>query len=96
MVSLDSLRDGLHLRRPAVATVLLLTVILLGDQVLAVAFADIGGSGLPGWLPQFGTVGQTVTYYRLSIDALTFIALPVSLLCLAYTYGRHRATDSDY
>jgi len=92
MALLGSLRDDPHLRRPAVASLLLLTVVLLGDQVLTVAFADIGGSGLPAWLPLSGTIGQTVAFYLLFFDVLKYIALPVTLLWLAYAYGRHRAT----
>jgi len=92
MSLLHSLRDDPSLRHPAVAFILLLTVVLLGERVLAGAFANISGSGLPGWLPQFGTTGQTVTYYLLAFDVLQFIALPVTLLWLAYAYGRHRAT----
>jgi len=92
MTLVGSLRYDPHLRRPAVASLLLLTVVLLGDQVLAVVFADIGDTGLPALLPQFGTIGQTVTYYLLFVDTLKFIALAVTLLWLAYAYGRHRAT----
>ncbi|GAB3677479.1 hypothetical protein [Halopiger thermotolerans] len=89
MSLLHSLRNDPHLRRPVAAFVLLLTVVLLGDRVLTGAFADIGGSGLPGWLPQFATPGQTVTYYVLVFDGVKFVVLPGTLLWIAYAYGRH-------
>lgn len=93
MSRLRLLREDSSLRRPAMTAVLLLAGVLLGELVLRVAFADIGGAGLPAWLPQFGTPGHTVAYYLLFFHALKFIALPSALLWLAYAYGRHSATD---
>lgn len=89
--SLDS-----PLRRPAAALAITVAVILLGDRLLSTAFDGLreGSGDLPGWLPQFGSVGETVVFYATLSDVLTFVVLPAILVWLGYAYGRSRASSA--
>lgn len=95
-----SLPAALHdrsLRRPFFVLLVLVTVVVSGEHALTVAFAGIGEgtTDLPVWLPRLGSVGETVLFYTTLVDALKFIAIPVSVIWLAYNYGRHHDDPSD-
>lgn len=53
-----------------------------------------GAGGFPPWLPRFGTLGETFTYYLLLFDFLKFVVLPVALVWVGYAYGRYRSNQS--
>lgn len=93
------LRPFLHessLRRPVVVLALLVATVLISEPVLTDAFDGIrdGSSSFPVWLPQFGSIGQTVLVYIMFFDFLKFILIPMILMWLAYAYGRYRDTNS--
>jgi hypothetical protein len=54
-----------------------------------------GRGGFPLWLPHFGTLGKTYTYYLLFFDFLRFVALPAALMWVAYAYGRYRSAGFE-
>lgn len=83
------------LRRPALALVGLLATVLIGDRVLNTVISGVleRGADFPVWLPHFSSVGETVLFYTLLFDVLKFVAVPATLLWLAYAYGWHRATQ---
>ena len=95
MSLLELLRTEPSLRRPAIVVIVLITTTLLGERVLTAVFDSVleGSSIMPMWLPQLGTIGKTVTFYMLLLDFLHFIAIPVTLMWLAYAYGRRTAID---
>lgn len=91
MSLLASLREEPSLRRPAIVLVGLLAAVLVGEWLLTIAVADIrsGASSFPVWLPEFGSIGETLVVYGLLFDFLKFVVIPAVLLWLAYQYGRH-------
>lgn len=97
MISDVSLRRESPLRRPVAVLVTLLALVVGGEVLLKLAFSGLrdGSGGVPWWLPQLGSVGETVVVYLLIMDVITFILVPTALLWLGYTYGRHRATIAD-
>lgn len=90
------LRTEPSLRRPAFALTALLAVILVGERVVETTIDRVidGAGGFPLWLPQLGSVGKTVTYYLIFFDFLKFIVLPITLMWIAYAYGRYRSDQS--
>lgn len=92
----ELLRDP-HLRRPVIVLSMLLMVVLSGEYTLTVAFAGIGegATDFPVWLPRLDSVGETVVFYTTIFDAIKFVAVPVTVIWLAYNYGRHYSTLSD-
>ena len=89
MSRLQSLREDPSLRRPVIAFAVVLAAVVGGEVLLTAAFAD-AGAGVPAWLPQFGTVGQTVLLYSLLSNVLSYVALPATLFWVGYAYG-HRS-----
>lgn len=81
-------------RRPALVLATLLIAIAVGEWVLAAAFADVGAGRLPAWLPQFGSVGETVVLYIRLVDVLTYVGVPATLVWLGYAFGRDGATGA--
>lgn len=80
--------------RYAAALVALLVVPLVLRGVLdSLVVGAIGpGGGFPWWLPQFGTVGQTVAAYGLLVSLVTYLVTPLALFALGYRFGRRRGT----
>ena len=97
MSLLQSFRTERSLRRPSLAVVFLVMTAVLGELVLTTVIEGVleGSSAFPVWLPQFGTIGQTVLYYSLLLKFLQLILIPAALMWLAYTYGRYTATQTD-
>ena len=97
MSLLQSLRTEPALRRPAIATIALTSVVVIADRVLTAVFTDVvdGSAAFPVWLPQAGTSGETVVFYTLLLNFLQFVALPATLMWLAYAYGRYTAASAD-
>ena len=93
----QSLRTEPSLRRPAIVVTVLITATLIGERVLTAAFTGVldGSAAFPVWLPRLSTIGETVVFYTLLLEALKFIAIPMALVWLAYAYGRYTAVDSD-
>lgn len=74
-----------------------LAFLVVGEMLLSNAFSAVreGTADLPWWLPQLGSVGETVAYYLLLVDAVKFVVVPAALLWLGYAYGYHRATADE-
>lgn len=85
------LRTEPSLRRPVFAFTALLAVVLVGERIVETAIDRVvdGTGGFPLWLPQLGTVGETVTYYLLFFDFLKFVGVPLALMWIAYASGRY-------
>lgn len=81
--------------RPGIILVGLLATVLIGERLLTIAVAGVrsGASGFPVWLPELGSVGETIVLYSMLFDVLKFVAIPAVLLWLAYQYGRHSADN---
>jgi uncharacterized membrane protein YhdT len=94
MSLIASFRKEPSLRRPGIILLGLVATILIGERLLTVAFAGVrqGSSGFPVWLPELGSIGQTIVFYSMLFDILKFIVLPAVLLWLAYQYGRFSAS----
>lgn len=58
---------------------------------MAVAGVRQEPSGFPVWLPELGSIGETIVFYSMLFDILKFVVLPAILLWLAYQYGRFSA-----
>ncbi|MFC7132685.1 MULTISPECIES: hypothetical protein [Salinibaculum] len=86
-------REEPSLRRPGIILLGLLTTILVGERLLTMAVAGVrqGSSGFPVWLPELGSIGETIVFYSMLFDMLKFIVLPAGFLWLAYQYGRFSA-----
>ena len=96
MSLLQSVRTERSLRRPALAVILLVVTAVFGELILtAVIEGVLEGSAFPVWLPQLGTIGQTVLYYSLVLKFLQLILIPAGLMWLAYAYGRYTAMQTD-
>ena len=94
MSLIASFRKEPSLRRPGIILLGLVATILIGERLLTVAFAGVrqGSSGFPVWLPELGSIGQTIVFYSMLFDILKFIVLPAVLPWLAYQYGRFSAS----
>lgn len=81
------------LRRPVAALVTTVTLVLGGELLLGMAFSGLreGSAAIPWWLPELGTLGETVLVYLLLVDVLKYLAVPIALLWVGYAYGRHRS-----
>ena len=68
-------------------------MVLVGERLLTIAFDDVrqGSSGFPVWLPELGSIGETIVFYSTLFDVLKFVAIPAVLLWLGYQYGRYSA-----
>jgi uncharacterized membrane protein YhdT len=90
MSLIASFRGEPSLRRPGMILLGLLAAILIGERLLTMAVAGVsqGSSGFPVWVPELGSIGETIVFYGILFDVLKFIVLPVVLLWLAYQYGR--------
>lgn len=97
MSLLQSFRTEPSLRRPAVVAAALLTLVIIGERVLTTVFTGVteGSATLPMWLPQAGTTGETVVFYTLLLNVLQFVAIPATLMWLAYAYGHYTAGSAD-
>ncbi|WP_255195360.1 hypothetical protein [Halorarius litoreus] len=94
MSLIASFREEPSLRRPGIALVGLLTMILIGERLLTMAVDGVrqGSSGFPVWLPELGSIGETIVFYSMLFDVLKFIAIPAVLMWFAYQYGRYSAS----
>ena len=96
MSLLQSVRTERSLRRPAFAVVLLITTALFGELLLTTVIEGVlEGAAFPVWLPQFGTIGQTVLYYSLLLRFLQLVLVPAALMWLAYAYGQYTTVQTD-
>ncbi|MBX0298171.1 hypothetical protein [Haloarcula nitratireducens] len=86
-------REKPSLRRPGMALLGLLTMVVIGERLLTLAVEGVrqGSTEFPVWLPELGSVGETIVFYSLLFDVLKFVAIPAVLLWLAYQYGRYSA-----
>ena len=93
MSLIASFREKPSLRRPGIVLLCLLAMVLIGERLLTIAVAGVrvGPSGFPWWLPELGSIGETVVFYGTLFNFLKFIVIPALLLWLAYQYGRHSA-----
>ncbi|MFC7078275.1 hypothetical protein [Haloarcula halophila] len=84
-------REKPSLRRPGIALLGLLTMVLIGEWLLTIAVGGVrqGSSDFPVWLPELGSIGETIVFYSTLFDVLKFVAIPAVLLWLAYQYGRY-------
>jgi hypothetical protein len=82
--------------RYAAALILLLAVPIAVRGTLDAALVGAMGpdGGFPWWLPEFGTVGQTVTAYGLLASLMTYLVTPLFVFALGYRFGRDRAPGS--
>lgn len=89
-------RDG-PLRHPIAALGSALTFAMGANLLLEIAISglQVGARLLPWWLPQFGTIGETVVVYSIALDLIAFVLTARSLPWLGYAYGRHRASSAD-
>lgn len=53
---------------------------ILADQIIT--------TGLPWWVPTFGTIGETMLTYSLLASILSFVILPIAVFTLGYHSGR--------
>lgn len=93
MSLIASFREEPSLRRPGIVLLGLLATLLLGERLLTMAVAGVrqGSSGFPVWLPELGSIGETIVLYSVLFDVLKFVVLPAGLLWIAYRYGRFSA-----
>ncbi|MFC7026376.1 hypothetical protein ACFQH8_18190 [Halomicroarcula sp. GCM10025710] len=70
---------------------------LVGEFVLTSAIKGVleESAAFPVWLPQFGTIGQTIVYYSRALNFVQLILIPLALMWLAYAYGQYSATQTD-
>lgn len=50
----------------------------------------VDGSSV-GWLPMFGSIGQTVTVYMLVTSAFAFVVVPAGAFYLGHLHGKKSA-----
>ncbi|MFC6939315.1 hypothetical protein ACFQE8_04975 [Salinirubellus sp. GCM10025818] len=93
MALIASFREEPSLRRPGIALLGLLTMVLIGERLLTIAVDGVrhGSAEFPVWLPELGSIGGTIVFYSLLFDVVKFVAIPAVLLWLAYQYGRYSA-----
>lgn len=86
-------REEPSLRRPGIVLLALLTIVLVGEWLFSTAVDGVrqGSSEFPVWLPELGSVGETIVFYSLLFDVMKFVAIPAGLLWLAYQFGRYSA-----
>jgi len=96
MTLVKALRTERSLQLPVILFVGLLSITLIGDRLLEIAFSGFatGATDLPMWLPQLGSAGQTAVFYIMAMEFLRYIAIPASLIWLAYSYGRYVSGSS--
>jgi len=85
-----TLRTERSLQPPLILFIGLVAITLVGNRLLEIAFSGFatGDANLPMWLPQLSSAGQTAVLYIFAMDILRYIAIPASLIWLAYSYGR--------
>jgi len=93
MSLLPTLRRTRLPRRPSAALLATVAALLAGEWLLWTTVERVtNGTGeFPVWLPQFGSIGQTVVAYATVFDVLTFVVLPVVLVWIGYALGRRSA-----
>lgn len=98
MSLIAAFREDPSLRRLGIILLGLVATIVIGERLLTVAVAGVrqGTSGFPVWLPELGSIGETLVFYSMLFDVLKFIVLPTVLLWLAYQYGRVSANPYPY
>jgi hypothetical protein len=76
---------------------MLISTVLIGERVMAAVFTGVeeGSFAFPVWLPQASTFSETVMFYTLFLKFVQYIAIPATLLWLAYAYGRDTADSAD-
>ncbi|MDS0260917.1 hypothetical protein NDI56_16065 [Haloarcula sp. S1CR25-12] len=96
MSLVKALRTELSFQLPVIFCLGLLAVTAIGNELLRIAFSGFatGSADLPVWLPQLGSVGQTAVLYITVMEFLKYIAIPASLIWLAYSYGRYVSGNS--
>jgi len=98
MAVIDPLRTEPSLRRPVFACTVLLAAILFSERIVEPTFVRVvnGAGDFPLWLPRLGMLEetQTLVYYLLLFDFLKFVVLPITLMWIAYAYGRYSADQS--
>lgn len=96
MSVIGPLRTEPSLRRPVFACTVVLAVILFGERIVEPTLERIvnGAGFFPLWLPRLGTLGETFVSYLLFFDFLKFVVLPITLMWIAYAYGRYSAGQS--
>ncbi|WP_436927600.1 hypothetical protein [Halosimplex amylolyticum] len=93
MALIASSREEPSLRQPGIVLLCLLAMVLIGERLLTIAVDGVrqGSSGFPVWLPEIGSIGETIVFYSMLFDVLKFVVIPVVLLWLAHQYGRYSA-----
>lgn len=93
MFLIASFREEPSLHRPGIVLLGLVATVVIGERLVTSAIAGVrrGTSEFPVWLPELGSIGETIVFYSMLFDVLKFIAIPAVLLWLAYQYGRHSA-----
>lgn len=83
-------------RPPALTLAVLVATVLVGERALSSAVDGIlegDEAGFPFWFPEVGTTGETVVFYGMLFDAITFVAIPAALLWFGYALGRRRSPN---
>lgn len=83
-------------RPPALVLVALVATVLVGELALSSAVdavLDGDATGFPFWFPAVGTIGETVVFYGMLFDAITFVVIPTVLLWLGYALGRRHSRN---
>lgn len=95
MSLIASLREEPSLRRPGIVLAGLLATVLIGERLLTNAVTGVrqGPTAFPVWLPELGSIGETIVFYSMLFDFLKFVAIPAVLLWLACQFGRQRAQN---
>ncbi|MCU4799404.1 hypothetical protein OB920_03330 [Halobacteria archaeon HArc-gm2] len=78
-------------RPPALVLTLLVATVVVGNRALWKSLDGVGGGQgavFPFWLPQFGSLGRTVTFYAMVFDFATYVVIPGTLFWLGYALGR--------
>ncbi|WP_277554349.1 hypothetical protein [Halobaculum limi] len=82
-----SLVRSAHVRYPLALVALVVGVVLLRGVANA-AVSSVVDSGVPAWLPAFGTIGQTVSVYLLALNIALIVGVPAAAYLLGYRHGR--------
>ncbi|QKY19737.1 hypothetical protein B4589_004830 [Halolamina sp. CBA1230] len=81
-----SVSNHRRLRYPLGVVALVVGIFAL-DVALGVLVDSAVASGFPGWLPTFGTVGETVVAYSLLGNAYTYLFVPAAAFWLGVRYA---------
>ncbi|GAB7012575.1 hypothetical protein [Halolamina salina] len=81
-----SVRDSRRLRYPLALVVLVVGIFAL-QGALDIVVQRTVESGLPAWLPTFGSVGQTVLTYTMLGSAYTYLLVPAAAFWLGVRYA---------